>query len=139
MAVRDDITGTGWRFPIRPDGRGRLGYVTGQENIEQSMRILLLTAMRERVMRSDLGTAARESLFRAGSERGLRLLEQSVADALRDFEPRIEVLNLHAEADPRDQTHVNIEIDYEVRSTYVRGSLIFPFYVGGPTDIGEAP
>jgi uncharacterized protein len=131
MGVRDDIIGTGWRFPILPDARGRLGYVTGEENIEQSLRILLLTNLRERVMRSDFGTSAREQIFSAGSEKGLRLLERSVATALRDWEPRIDVLNLRAEADPRDETHVNVEIDYQIRATYVRGNLVFPFYVDG--------
>jgi phage baseplate assembly protein W len=66
-------------------------------------------------------------------------LEQSVAAALRDHEPRIEVLNLRAETDPRDRSVVHVEIDYQTRATYVRGNLVFPFYldgldaVGGPT------
>ena len=138
MSVRDDIIGSGWRFPILPDSRGRLAYVGGVDNIDQSLRILLLTNLRERVMRSDFGTTAREQIFSAGSEKGLRLLEQSVAAALRDHEPRIEVLNLRAEANPRDQTHVNVEIDYQIRASYVRGNLVFPFYIDrlGPE---EAP
>ncbi len=131
MAVRDDIIGTGWKFPILPDARGRLGYVSGEGNIEQSLRILLLTNLRERVMRGDFGTSARDQIFAPGSEKPLRLLERSVVDALRDHEPRIEVLNLRAEADLRDRTHINIEIDYQIRATYVRGNLVFPFYVDG--------
>lgn len=131
MGVRDDIIGFGWRFPINPDARGRLGYVGGEDNIEQSLRILLLTSLRERVMRSDFGTSAREQIFSPGSEKGLRLLERSVDAALRDHEPRIEVLNLRAEADPRDETHVNVEIDYQIRASYVRGNLVFPFYIDG--------
>ncbi|WP_228461259.1 GPW/gp25 family protein [Paracoccus liaowanqingii] len=131
MSVRDDIIGFGWRFPLLPDARGRLGYVGGEDNIEQSLRILLLTSLRERVMRSDFGTSAREQIFAPGSEKGLRLLERRVAAALRDHEPRIEVKNLRAEADPRDETHVNLEISYQIRATYVRGNLVFPFYIDG--------
>lgn len=131
MGVSDDIIGTGWRFPILPDARGRLGYVTGQDNVDQSLRLILLTHLRERVMRPGFGTSAREQIFAPGSQKGLRLLERSVADALRDHEPRIEVLNIRAEADPRDETHVNVEIDYQLRASYVRGSLVFPFYVEG--------
>lgn len=139
MGVRDDIIGNGWRFPILPDARGRLGYVTGIDNIEQSLRLLLLTNLRERVMRSDFGTSARMQIFSAGSEKGLRLLENRVAGALRDHEPRIEVLNLRAEIDPRDPTQVNLQIDYQVRASYVRGSLVFPFYVDGYGSAEEAP
>ncbi len=130
MAVRDDIIGTGWRFPLVPDARGRLAYVGGQDNIEQSLRILLQTNLRERVMRARFGTTAREQLFSPGSEKALRLLERSVADAIRDHEPRVEVINLQAETDPRDQTQVALRIDYKVRASYVRGNLVFPFYVG---------
>lgn len=35
--------GTGWRFPILPDARGSLGFVSGDINVAQSVRILLLT------------------------------------------------------------------------------------------------
>ena len=131
MAILDDIIGTGWRFPILPDARGRLGFVAGQENIEQSLRLLLLTNLRERVMRAGFGTDAREQLFAPGSEKVLRLVERSVGAAIRDHEPRIEVRNLRAEADPRDPTHILVEIAYEVRATYVRGNLVFPFYLSG--------
>lgn len=130
MAIRDEIIGIGWRFPILPDARGRLCYIGGQDNIEQSLRILLLTSLRERVMRADFGTTAREQLFLPGSEKALRLLEKSISDAIRDHERRIEVLNIRAESDPRDRTHVTVGIDYEVRASYVRGNLVFPFYVG---------
>ena len=37
--------GSGWRFPILPDSTGRLGYTEGEENIEHSLRVLLLTAL----------------------------------------------------------------------------------------------
>jgi phage baseplate assembly protein W len=131
MAILNDIIGTGWRFPILPDARGRLDYVTGQENIEQSLHLILLTNLRERVMRADFGTDAREQLFAPGTEKVLRLLESSVGAAIRDHEPRIEILSLTAEADPRDQTHILVQIDYEVRATYVRGNLVFPFYLAG--------
>ncbi len=131
MDANDAIIGTGWRFPILPDARGRLGFVSGPENVEQSLQLLLLTNVRERVMRASFGTDAREQIFAPGSEKVLRLLERSVAAAIRDHEPRVEVRNLRAEPDPRDLTHVAVQIDYEVRATYVRGSLVFPFYLAG--------
>ena len=135
MAARDSIIGTGWRFPILPDATGRLSYVTGPDNVEQSLRILLLTRVRERVMRREYGCKAEDLLFAPGSEQGLRLLEKSVSDAIRDFEPRIDVLQIAATADVREPSRVTVEISYEIRATYVRGNLVFPLYVqqGGET------
>jgi len=43
--VAKDFLGTGWRFPILPDGGGSLAYISGEDNIEQSLRILLLTQL----------------------------------------------------------------------------------------------
>lgn len=136
MAIRDDILGTGLRFPLIPDARGRIGYVAGQDNIEQSLQVLLQTNLRERVMRSTFGTSVRQQLFSPGSEKGLRMLERSLSDALRDFEPRVEVIEIRAEPEPAEPSQINVRIDYEVRATYVRGSLIFPFYIG--TGVPEA-
>jgi phage baseplate assembly protein W len=131
MAVSDEIIGTGVGYPLRPDARGALGYVTGAENIEQSLKLLLLTAVRERVMRNAFGSKLREMLFSPGSEQGLRLLEGSLAEAVRDWEPRVDLLSIAASADPRMPSHVIIDLSYSVRATYVRGNLVFPFYVEG--------
>ncbi len=141
MAIHDSIIGTGLRFPLLPDSYGQLSYVTGEENIEQSLKLLLLTFVRERVMRPDFGTAVREQLFAPGSERTLRLLEQGIRAAIRDHEPRIEVDNIAANPDERDRTYVLVEIAYRVRATYVRGNLVFPFYLQGGGDgvVGGAP
>lgn len=131
MAISDNIIGTGVRFPLRPDARGTLSYVTGAENIEQSLKLVLLTNVRERVMRSAFGSKLREMLFSPGSEQSLRLLETSVAEAIRDWEPRVDVLSIRAEADPRAPSHVIIDLSYSIRATHVRGNLVFPFYVEG--------
>ena len=43
--MANEFLGRGWRFPILPDETGSLGYVEGQPNVEQSLKILLLTAV----------------------------------------------------------------------------------------------
>lgn len=122
--------GSGWRFPIAPDATGALGYVAHEDNIGQSLLILLQTALGERVMRSEFGSRAPELVFAPGSTRHLRLLEETVRDAVRDFEPRVTLDDVQAEADPADETHVTVLVDYVVRRTNTRQNLVFPFYVG---------
>ena len=89
--------GRGWRFPIQPDDTGRLAYSEGEHNIEHSLKVLLLTALGERVMRIDFGTRAQEMVFAPGGEAQLRLLEMTVREAVRDWEPRVELLDVRAE------------------------------------------
>jgi phage baseplate assembly protein W len=124
-----EFLGRGWRFPILPDASGSLGYSSGDENVEQSLRILLMTALGDRVMRPDFGTTAERLLFAPGSVRYLRLLETSVREAVRDWEPRVDLLAVSAEADSVDATRVLVSVEYRVRQTNSRQNLVFPFYL----------
>ena len=123
-----DITGKGWRFPILPDAAGGLGYVEGDENVEQSLKILLLTALGQRVMRPDFGTAAPRMVFAPGSVQNLGLLETSLREAVRDWEPRIDLEEVRVEVNPADETQVTVQLAYRIRQTNTRANLVFPFY-----------
>jgi phage baseplate assembly protein W len=128
--MSEPFLGTGWRFPILPDEAGRLGYAVGEQSIEHCLRALLLTATGERVMRPDFGTKAQESVFAPGSVQNLRDLERSVADAVRTYEPRVELDSVTAEADPLDESRVTVSVEYRIRRTNTKANLVFPFYVG---------
>ena len=97
--------------------------------MEQSLRILLLTSVGERVMRYDFGCRASQLLFAPGSHRFLRLLETSVKEAVRDHEPRVTVEQVAAEADPEDPHNVTVSVSYLVRRSNTRANLVFPFYL----------
>lgn len=122
--------GRGWSFPIEPDAGGGLGYSEADANIEQSLRILLMTDLGERVMRPSFGCRAPRLVFAPGSVQYLRLLETTVREAVRDWEPRVELDSVVAEAVPGDETRVNVNIDYRIRSSNTRLNLVFPFYLG---------
>ena len=124
------LLGQGWRFPILPDETGTLSYAKGDANVEQSLKILLLTNLRERVMRADFGCDAPSLVFAPGSVQYLGLLETTVREAIRDWEPRVELEDVSAEIDPQDETRVTVEISYLVRQTNTRNNLVFPFYLG---------
>jgi phage baseplate assembly protein W len=141
--MAQDFRGRGWRFPILPDETGSLAWSEGQDNIEQSLKVLLLTALGERVMRPTFGTEAPRLVFAPGSEQYLRLLEQSIRAAVRDFEPRVDLLDVRAEtgvAEPgtmpdagsagREEARVTVSISYTVRRSNSRFNLVFPFYLG---------
>jgi uncharacterized protein len=128
--MSEPFLGTGWRFPILPDEAGRLGYATGEQSIEHCLRALLLTATGERVMRPDFGTRAQESVFAPGSVQNLRDLEQSVAEAVRTYEPRVELDSVRAEADPLDESRITVSVEYRIRRTNTKANLVFPFYLG---------
>ena|SRR5436190_1310900 len=127
--MNSPIVGTGWRFPILPDLAGGLAYASGDENVEQSLKILLLTALGERVMRPDFGSKAGTLVFAPGSVQNLGLLETTIRDAVRDWEPRIDLEEVRAEPDLDDETQITVHIGYRVRQTNTRSNLVFPFYL----------
>lgn len=125
-----EFLGTGLRFPLLPDATGALGFSSGDANVEQSLHLLLMTAEGERLMRANLGTEAERMVFAPGSERYLRLLETTVQEAVRDWESRVDLIDVRAEIDTANATRVLVSITYRVRQTNTRHSLVFPFYVG---------
>lgn len=128
--MANEFVGTGWRFPIQPDATGSLGYCAGDANVQQSLKILLLTALGERVMGFNFGCRAPELVFAPGSVQYLNLLQTTVREAVRDWEPRVDLDSVTADADQTDPTHVTVSIDYRVRRTNTKGNLVFPFYLG---------
>jgi uncharacterized protein len=122
--------GKGWRFPILPDAGGSLGYVEGDANVEQSMQILLMTQLGERVMRADFGTQAPRLVFSPGSTQYLNLLETTINEAVVNWEPRVDLTSVVAEADPINPYQVTVSISYTVRQTNTSTNLVFPFYLG---------
>jgi len=131
-----EFIGRGWRFPILPDAGGGLRYVDEDENVAQSLMLLLSTGWGERVMRPHFGTNARELVFAPGSVANLGALEDSVRDAVNDSEPRARLDAVVASADPRRPERVDIEVTYTVRRSNTRASIVFPFYL---TNIGGLP
>jgi Bacteriophage baseplate protein W len=141
--MANEFIGRGWRFPILPDDTGSLGWCEGQANVEQSLKVLLLTAVGERVMRPPFGTEAPQLVFAPGSEQYLRLLEQSIQAAVRDFEPRVDLIEVRAEPDVLDpgttpdassagraEARITVSISYKIRRSNSRFNLVFPFYLG---------
>src|SRR4051812_1010893 len=130
IAMAAKFLGTGWAFPIRPEASGRLPYVEGDANVEQSLRILLQCSLGERLMRPDFGTEAPRLVFAPGSRQFVSLLQTTVRDAIVNWEPRIDVRAVDAEADPVDPARVTVSIAYTVRRTKTRKNLVFPYHLG---------
>jgi phage baseplate assembly protein W len=120
--MSEEFKGSGWAFPLRPDLGGGLGYTGVDANIEQSLG--------ERVMRPGFGTKARDLVFAPGSTQHLGLLEATVGEAIRDFEPRVVAEQVVAELDPRDETRAVVDVTYRILRSNARDNLVFPFYLG---------
>jgi uncharacterized protein len=124
---RDDFIGAGWAFPAAINRTGTVRLVTGAEELDAAIRMILSTVPGERVMRPDFGCAMWEMLFAPLTAGTLGLIEQSVREALERWEPRIRLETVVATAEQGTAT-VFIAIGYRVRSTNDVRNLVFPFY-----------
>ena len=125
-----DFLGKGWTFPLQVNADGAFPYTEGRDHVEQSLRIVLMTAIGERVMRPGFGSEAPNLVFATGSVQYLRLLETSVCNAVRDWEPRVELEDVIASSMPERENAVTVELNYVIRGSNTRRNLVFPFYLG---------
>jgi len=118
-------------MPVDIDPRtGLVASVEYEDDIRQSIFIILETARGERVMRPDFGCGIHELVFEAVDSRTLQRIRSEVEDALLRFEARIEVLGVTIDEDATSEGVLMIELEYRVRRTNQTGNLVFPFYFG---------
>jgi phage baseplate assembly protein W len=124
-----EFMGRGWAFPFRIEtATGRVGTASDEQDIRQSILIILKTAKGERVMRPDFGCGIHNLVFAAIDTATLAQVKRDVEDALRTYEARIDVTAVRASAANLLNGQLIIEIDYRVRQTNQPGNLVFPFY-----------
>lgn len=130
MAGEQSFLGSGWGFPptFGPGGAD-VQMVSGTEDIEQSLAILLDTRRGERVMQEEFGCDLSDFLFAEISQGLIGRVRSLVADAVLHHEPRI-VLNDVEVSDSQSRDGVLlIRLDYTVRATNSRYNMVYPFYL----------
>lgn len=129
VAPGKEFMGRGWAFPVRVEpATGRIATAADEEDIQESILIILQTAKGERVMRPDFGCGIHDLVFAAVDTATLAQVKRNVEDALRTYEARIDVTRVQARAGNLINGQLIIEIDYRVRQTNQPGNLVFPFY-----------
>lgn len=129
MIRRDpDFLGSGWAFPVRTQGQD-IALVAGNANIEQSIRIILGTAKGERAMRPDFGCDLFKLVFESNQAATGVAAERFVEEALSQWEPRIEDIEVTSEIAQEEPTRLDITVRYRVRGSNAVQNLVYPFYL----------
>lgn len=123
-----DFVGTGWSFPPEADGRGGIALVSGPDNVARAIQIILGTPLGQRVMRPTFGCRLQELVFAPLNPETLGIAELYVQEALTFWEPRIELLDVIAQIAPEQPAMMLITINYVIKATHDRRSLVYPFY-----------
>lgn len=128
--VADEFLGLGWHLPVMLDTQRHIAMAPdGEAAIRQSIWTILSTAPGERVMRPDFGCGIHDTVFGPNDAATANAVAGAVQQALSRWEPRIDVLDVYAAADPADRRRLLVEINYQIRSTNSRFNLVYPFYL----------
>jgi phage baseplate assembly protein W len=123
-----DFLGAGWAFPVGVDARGRIALSRRERDVEEAILMILLTPKGQRVMRPEFGCQIHELIFAPNDATTAGLAAYYVEEALAMWEPRIRVLEVNAGPDPQASERLLLDIRYEIKATYDRRALVFPFY-----------
>jgi len=121
--------GKGWKFPIQTNQGLKIQTSIYEENIKESIKIILGTRKGERVMRPDFGCGIHEFIFENTSSIILGHIELSISEALTKYEPRIELLKIDFSKEQIDNGILIITISYLVIATNNRFNIVYPFYI----------
>ncbi|HKV35179.1 MAG TPA: GPW/gp25 family protein [Pyrinomonadaceae bacterium] len=121
--------GVGWAFPPALDVTRVPAMVAYEEDIRQSIMIIMGTEPGERIMRPDFGAGLNRFVFEPANTTTMALIQTRVRGALVDWEPRIEVIDVKVTLDPNERNLLLIETTYRVRATNTLHNLVYPFYL----------
>ncbi|WP_100630274.1 GPW/gp25 family protein [Algoriphagus formosus] len=136
----DDSTktflGNGWAFPpaFEMDSKW-VAMVSAEEDIQQSIRIILGTIPSERVMDPKFGCDLLSFVFETDDPTYLTLLRDTISDSLLYYEPRIKVKEIRFGKEKLHEGILLIYIDYTVIITNSRTNMVYPYYFKEGTNL----
>lgn len=119
------IFGRGISFPPRLGADGRWAWSAGPENIRESIRIVIMTETDERIMLPAFGGGLQTYLFEPNTVASRRLIQEQITQALRQWEPRIELQEVIVSEDPSDPQAAIVAIHYKLVATQAGEALNF--------------
>lgn len=129
--------GTGWSFPPQFSKATReVKMLSDEEDIQNSLEVLLSTKVGERIMQPSYGCNMDALLFEPINLTLQTFIKDLVSTAILYYEPRIKPENVSLKTSDTEGV-ILIEIDYIIRTTNTRHNLVYPFYVDEGTLVNK--
>jgi phage baseplate assembly protein W len=126
----NSFLGTGWSFPPAFDNSNdRLQMSAGDNNITQSIDLVLQTPVGSRSLLPTFGCSLNQFIFRNIDGTARAQIIQSVEQTLLDCEPRISVESIEVfDIDVAEGgAAIALNILYRIKQTNTRHNHVFPF------------
>lgn len=134
MTEKNTFLGRGWGFPVEFNQNSRQVLLAeNEEDIRQSLIILLNTTIGERVLRPEYGCNLEDLLFEALNVTTATMITNRIKRAILFHEPRIKTDDIDLRPDYQEG-RVEVLISYTIISTNNRKNLVYPYLFIEATD-----
>lgn len=124
-----DFLGVGWNSPVQLDENGQIVMAKYEHQTRQSIWHILSTAKGERLMRPNFGCGIHDRVFASNNSGTIGEIISDVREALILWEPRIDLLDVDVRSTKEQPNLLQIQINYQVRTTNNIFNLVYPFYI----------
>ena len=139
MSNDRDFLGKGVRFPVSVNLNGGVSSSQLEENVRQSIFIILGTAPGERINRPMFGCQIHDLMFAPNNGLTAARAEIYCEEAIYKFEPRIEKVVCAATPNRDEPNRLDIRIEYVIAGKNDKRNLVFPFYLRNEDDEAAPP
>jgi phage baseplate assembly protein W len=129
MSNEKDFLGKGLRFPVSINLNGGVSSSQLEENVRQSLFVILGTAPGERVSRPRWGCRIHDLMFAPNNPVTAARAEVYCEEAIYKFEPRVEHVSCRAVANTDEPNRLDIRIEYVIAGKHDKRNLVYPFYL----------
>jgi len=129
MSDERDFLGKGLRFPVSVNLNGGVSSSQLEENVRQSLFIILGTAPGERINRADFGCRIHDLMFAPNNDITAARAEVYCEEAIYKYEPRVAKVTCTAAANPDQPNRLDVRIEYVISGTNDKRNLVYPFYL----------
>ena len=131
MSNAGKIFGKGISFPPRVGADGRVVWSEGETNIRESIKIILLTELGERLRLPQFGGGLNRFLFEPNTATTRQLIRDRITKALAQWEPRITVESVAVEPDAQDVQAAIATVNYKLVATQSAERVSLSVTLGG--------
>ena len=127
--MSNEFLGKGLRFPVSINLNGGVSSSVLEENVRQSIFVILGTAPGERIQRPDFGCRIHDLMFAPNTDITPARAEVYCEEAIYKYEPRVEKVVVRAVPNADQPNRLDIRIEYVVAGKNDKRNLVFPFYL----------
>lgn len=126
-----DPLGQGLSFPPRVGADGRLAWSVGEDNVRESIRVILMTEVGERLMREEFGCGLRQYLFEPNNVATRQRIQDSIVNSITRWESRVSLDAVTVDPDDNDPRRVNIVVLFRLIATQSASRISFNLQLQG--------